>query len=149
MRDPQQAIRNAYLALLKDAVYTVGPVYAQVYADFIPAAATMPYVYLSQQTVADRSTGSCPSAECTILVEVVNEYQGSLARTSEVNDMAALVLEALRPLTQRPTNGLEGFEVTRHYLESSNTLAPEVSDASVLVRRLLRFRDIVFETVTT
>lgn len=149
MRDPQQAIRNAYLALLKDAVYTEGPVYAQVYADFIPASATMPYVYLSQQTVSDRNTGSCPSAECTILVEVVNEYQGSLAKTSEVNDMAAQVLAALAPLAHRPTNELEGFEVNRHYLESSNTLPPEASDASVLVRRIMRFRDIVFETVTT
>lgn len=148
MRDPQQAIRNAYLALLKDAVYTAGPVYAQVYADFVPSTAQRPYVLLSQQTVSDARTGNCPSASCTILVEIVQEYQGGLSKTSEVNDMASLAITALTALGKRPTNELEGFEVTTHYLESSNVLMEE-RDASVVIRRLMRFRDIVFETVTT
>ncbi|GAB2539815.1 hypothetical protein [Rufibacter soli] len=146
--DPQQTLRTAYLALLRNQVFTAGPVYAQVYADFIPSNATRPYVFLSQQTVAERNTGSCPSAECTILVEVVQAYQGNLAKTSEVNDMAKQVIKALAPLKTFPGNELEGFKVTSHVLELSTPLTEQENDF-IVFRRLLRFRDIVFETVTT
>lgn len=149
MKDPQQAIRNAYLSLLENKVFTEGPRYAAVYADFVPSTATRPYVLLSQQTVAEGRTGKrCPSAECTILVEVVWQAQGNIALTSELNTMSAQAIEALEPLAARPTNELEGFEVTEHRLESSNVL-DESNGAHVILRRLMRFRDVVFETVTT
>ncbi|GAA4299395.1 hypothetical protein [Nibribacter koreensis] len=146
MRDPQQALRNAYLSLLENQVFIAGPAYAQVYADFVPSTAARPYVLLSQQTVADGRTGNCPSAECTILVEIVWEVQGNLARTSEVNAMAEQAMQALKPLTERPTNVIEGFEVNQHYLEGSNTIT-EADPTSTRIRRLLRFRDVVFETI--
>ncbi|MFC6998071.1 hypothetical protein [Rufibacter roseus] len=98
--------------------------------------------------MGDARTGNCPSSDCTILADIVWQAQGNLARTSEVNHIASQVIEALSALNARPTNDLGGFEVNRHYLESSNTLN-ESNGSHVIIRRLLRFRDLVFETVTT
>lgn len=148
MRDPQQALRDAYLTHLENKVSPDGTMYAPIYADFVPSTAARPYVYLSQQTVSDGRTGNCPSAECTILVEIVWEAQGNLAKTSEINTMASQAIAALEALAVRPTNEIEGFEIDRHRLEASTTLT-ETDGAKTILRRLLRFRDVVYEYANT
>lgn len=114
-----------------------------VYSYFVPAAATRPYILLSQQTVADGRTGNCPSADTSILVEVVTEYEGQAVRASDADRIASQIVDLLSVFQTRGSY-LTGFEFNRHYLESSNMLN-EINGAKQINRRLLRFRDVVFE----
>lgn len=142
MKDPQEAIRTAYFTRLSGAVSLAG-VPVRVYSYFVPAAATRPYILLSQQTVADGRTGNCPSSDTSILVEVVTEYEGQAVRASDADRIASQIVELLSVFQTRGSY-LTGFAFTRHYLESSNMLN-EVNGAKQINRRLLRFRDVVFE----
>lgn len=172
MKDPQEAIRTAYFTRLNGAVmldvlngapppeaptggaldddaniFDFTPAVAPavpVYSYFVPASATRPYILLSQQTVADGRTGNCPSADTSILVEVVTEYEGQAVRASDADRIASQVIDLLD--TFQAGGSLEGFEFNRHYLESSNMLN-EINGARMINRRLLRFRDVVFELV--
>jgi hypothetical protein len=113
-----------------------------VYSYFVHSKATRPYILLSQQTVADGRTGNCPSADTTILVEVVTEYEGQAVKASDADRIAKQIIDLTNDFAQ--TGTLDGFEFNRHYLESSNMLN-EANGAKLINRRLLRFRDVVFE----
>lgn len=142
MKDPQEAIRTAYFTRLSGAVSLDG-VAVRVYSYFVPGNATRPYILLSQQTVADGRTGNCPSADTTILVEVVTEYEGQAVKASDADKIANQIVTLL-DVFQHRGNYMEGWAFTRHIWESSNMLN-EINGARQINRRLLRFRDVVFE----
>lgn len=142
MRDPQEAIRTAYFKRLSGAV-TLAGVPIRVYSYFVTGKAERPYILLSQQTVADGRTGNCPSSDTSILVEVVTEYEGQAVKASDADRIATQIIHLLDEFRIRG-DYMEGFEFNRHYLESSNMLN-EVNGAKMINRRLLRFRDVVFE----
>jgi hypothetical protein len=143
MKDPAQALRDAYFQLLRGAINLnaqVVPVYTAV-----PLAAVKPYIFLSTQTVTEvRGNPNCAMVDCTLLIDIVTEYPANAVKTSEADTIGSQINDRAKYFTFRPGCVIGGgdFDIHTHRLESSYNLQ-EDNGANLINRRLLRFRDLV------
>lgn len=137
MKDPEQLYRNAYFGILNEVIDLNGR-WIPVYSKFVPSTTARPYICISEVTIADGGTGArCQTWDCTILVDIVTEYDNNKLKASDVIGVGAKVLE----LTQGMNRDLGGvFQFDSHRLELSQTLT-EINEANVIDRRLMRFRN--------
>lgn len=137
MKDPEQLYRNAYFTALKGGITLNGKV-VPVYSKFVPSTTDRPYICISAVTIGDGGTGGrCQTWDCTILVDIVTEYDNNKLKASEVIGVGAKVLE----LTGGMDQDIAGeFQFDSHKLELSQTLT-EINEANVIDRRLMRFRN--------
>ncbi len=145
MKDPEQDLKNAYLAALKGAI-SINQAIVPVFVTVVPSNVPRPYICLSEVTVTDGGTGKkCPSFECTVLVDVVTEYDNWAYKPSEAAAIGAAVMQLSEDIGEKITNA---WQVFSHRLDTSFQLLEDAGSKEVN-RRLLRFRDKLFSTDLT
>lgn len=142
MKDPEEALRTAYNVAFTGKIGLKGVV-VPVYVAAVPSTESAPYICISEVTVsASDIIQGCTNYDCTVLVDVVTEYDNNKITPSDASRIGAAVMK----LSENIDITLDGnWKVAKHQLELSQSLLEE-NEAKIVHRRLIRFRNRLLHT---
>lgn len=136
MLDPDEYVRKAYFGLLKGKGFGV-------YDMVLPKPVAIPsvYVLLGTQTSVEYSRTQCSHEwDCTILVEVIGEFENGLANRAAVDAVKRTIINLIDNWTFTQTDiAIPPFKVYNTFVEDAfdDFVA---TPTKTIVRKLIRFR---------
>lgn len=136
MQSPDKFIRKAYLQLLAN----IGcPIYDMV----LPKSETIPstYVLITSQTKRPYEETKCGHEwDCTILLDIIAEFNHGFANRAVADDIETAILTAIDTWTfEQQQISIDPFTVYRTVVDDSHDLSLN-TPTKTIVRKLLRFR---------
>lgn len=136
MKDPHKAFRMAVYQALNGNLTDLDGSSVSIH-DEVADNPTNAYVLLSTQTSSQRGVFNGFLHDCTILLQIIDK-QTIFVTKEFIDDIANKVMLILLPTNKDGLIQQTGFQINCLQAESMNTNDAQLTDATTIVRKLLR-----------